>query len=86
MRLYIIHERMRQSHRIQVNMLAAVASSANISPSYLQEKAVPTLLANYAVWPLAHALNFYFVPTEQRILYNNFVAICWTTWLSCLAH
>ena len=41
----------------------------------MQDKVLPTLLANYAVWPLAHALNFYFVPTEQRILYNNFVAV-----------
>lgn len=41
----------------------------------LQAKVVPTLLANYAVWPLAHALNFYYVPTEQRILYNNVVAV-----------
>jgi hypothetical protein len=32
-------------------------------------------MANYAVWPLAHALNFYYVPTEQRILYNNFIAV-----------
>jgi Mpv17 / PMP22 family len=37
---------------------------------------VPTLMANYAVWPLAHALNFYYVPTEQRILYNIFIAVC----------
>lgn len=55
-------------------------------PQVLQDKALSTLLANYAVWPLAHALNFYYVPTEQRILYNNFVAVCWTTWLSYLAH
>lgn len=55
-------------------------------PAVLQDKVVPTLMANYAVWPLAHALNFYYVPTEQRILYNNFVAVCWTTWLSYLAH
>lgn len=24
----------------------------------MQEKVVPTLMVNYAVWPLAHALNF----------------------------
>lgn len=44
-------------------------------PEVLQDKVVPTLMANYAVWPLAHALNFYYVPTEQRILYNNFIAV-----------
>ena len=52
----------------------------------MQSKVVPTLMANWCVWPLAHRLNFYFVPTEQCILYNNFVAVCWATWLSLLAH
>lgn len=28
----------------------------------VQEKVVPTLMANYAVWPLAHALNFRYFP------------------------
>jgi hypothetical protein len=50
----------------------------------VQDKVVPTLLANYTVWPLAHALNFYYVPTAQRILYNNFVAVCLTR--ACLQH
>lgn len=64
------------------------AGSGNVDgiPAVLQEKVVQTLMANFAVWPLAHGLNFYFVPTEQRILYNNFVGVCWTTWLSCMAH
>lgn len=66
--------------------LAAWHGNIDGIPEVLQEKVLPTLLANYAVWPLAHGLNFYFVPTEQRILYNNFVGVCWTTWLSCLAH
>jgi hypothetical protein len=31
----------------------------------------PTLAANYAIWPLAHLINFKYVPAPYRILYNN---------------
>jgi len=27
------------------------------------------------IWPAAHFINFRFVPTEQRILYNNVVSV-----------
>lgn len=37
----------------------------------IQQKLVKVLLTNYAVWPLAHLVNFRFVPTSQRILYIN---------------
>lgn len=30
----------------------------------LQSKFVPTLAANYVIWPLAHLINFRFVPSE----------------------
>ena len=29
------------------------------------------MIANYAVWPVAHLINFKFVPSQQRILYIN---------------
>jgi hypothetical protein len=48
----------------------------------VQAKLVPIMLANFGVWPLAHLINFRFVPPEQRILFNNVVAIAWTTYLS----
>ena len=50
--------------------------------SVIQTKLVPIMLANFTVWPLAHLVNFRFVPPEQRILFNNIVAIAWTTYLS----
>jgi len=36
---------------------------------------VPTIVANYVLWPAAHFVNFRFVPTEHRILYNNCVSV-----------
>ena len=32
--------------------------------------------------PLAHLINFKYVPSDWRILFNNVVAIGWTTYLS----
>lgn len=41
----------------------------------IQSKLLPMLLANYAIWPLAHLINFRFVPSQQRILYINAVQV-----------
>jgi protein Mpv17 len=54
--------------------------------STLQAKFWPTLAANYMVWPLAHVINFKFVPSQFRILYNNAVCVAWLTYLSLLTH
>ncbi|KAL0043396.1 hypothetical protein WJX79_003578 [Trebouxia sp. C0005] len=51
-------------------------------PSKLKEKFIPTLIASYTLWPAAHAINFKFVPSSQRILYTNIVSILWTYILS----
>lgn len=39
----------------------------------IRDKFWPTLLAGYAVWPLAHVINFKFVGGEHRLLYINCV-------------
>lgn len=52
----------------------------------LQSKFVPTLAANYVIWPLAHLINFRFVPSDYRILYNNVICVAWLTYLSLLTH
>ncbi len=41
----------------------------------VKEKFVKTLLAGYALWPVAHAINFRFIPTKQRVLYINIVQV-----------
>jgi len=56
-----------------------------LSLSTIQSTLIPTLTANWALWPLAHLINFKFVPSNQRILYINFVQILWTSYLSNLA-
>ena len=41
----------------------------------MKDKFWPTLLAGYAVWPLAHVINFRFIPNSQRVLYINAVNV-----------
>lgn len=41
----------------------------------IQDKLVKTVVANYVLWPGAHFINFKFVPSQHRILYNNCVSV-----------
>ncbi len=50
-----------------------------------QEKLLPTVVAGWQLWVPAHAVNFGFVPSSQRVLYVNVVAIAWTYILSTAA-
>lgn len=43
--------------------------------STIREKFFPTLFAGYAVWPIAHIINFRFIPTQQRVLYINVITV-----------
>lgn len=52
----------------------------------IQDKLIKTVAANYVIWPAAHFINFRFVPSEQRILYNNVVSVVWTAWLSLVSN
>ncbi len=40
------------------------------------DRVVPTLLANYCIWPFAHYVSFRWIPTDYRILYNNVISVC----------
>lgn len=48
----------------------------------INAKFLPTLLANYALWPTAHLFNFKFVPSDYRILFNNVISIAWNAYIS----
>jgi hypothetical protein len=41
----------------------------------IQNKLLPMMLANFAVWPIAHLINFKFIPSQQRILYINCIQV-----------
>jgi len=44
------------------------------------------LLANYQLWPLAMALNFYLMPVRHQVLFTNSVSLAWNTYLSWKAN
>jgi len=48
-------------------------------------KFLPTMLACYMIWPLAHVVNFALVPSNFRILYINAVSVLWMAILSARA-
>jgi protein Mpv17 len=40
---------------------------------------LPLWLLSNVLWPAAHAINFRYVPTEQRVLFVNAVSLIWNT-------
>eukprot|EP00887_Chlorella_sp_A99_P008154 scaffold12.g8154.t1 len=70
----------------RVRMLADVAEKGRRAHLHLlrelADKFVPTMVANYKLWPAAHIINFAFVPPSQRILYANCVSVLGTYVLS----
>lgn len=55
------------------------------APDVVREKLWPTLKVNWTVWPLAHLINFRFIPSSQRILYINTVQVGYNAFLSTMA-
>lgn len=57
---------------------------ANEISGEVSEKLWPTMKVNWTVWPLAHVINFRFVPSSQRILYINTIQIGYNAFLSTM--
>eukprot|EP00752_Nemacystus_decipiens_P009532 g8520.t1 len=58
------------------------------SPSEIVNKIKSDLIqgvvGSWTVWPLAHTINFKYVPTEQRLLYINSIQIFYNVFLSII--
>jgi len=44
------------------------------------------LMANYQLWPMAMAFNFYLMPLKHQVLFTNSVSVVWNTYLSWRAN
>jgi len=40
------------------------------------------MIVNWKLWPAANFVNFKFVPVQLQVLFANFVALIWNTYLS----
>ena len=65
----------KQCNSDQIELLKCAAGQSDKIKDTLKDKFWPTLLAGYAVWPLAHVINFRFIPNSQRVLYINAVNV-----------
>lgn len=61
--------------------IATMEGNALTVPAILHDKLVPTVLAGYMLWPLAHIINFKFVRPQDRLLYINVVNLFWSVYL-----
>jgi hypothetical protein len=83
------------TYYVVTNFLGNFASSlsdSNVGPSKLlldthgkaSEMLWPTMLQHWRIWPAVHAINFYFMPLNHRVLVQNTVLVGWSGYLSFL--
>lgn len=56
--------------------LSVNAAFERAKPQY-----IPTMFANWKIWPFVHCVTFGFIPPEQRILFISFVNLFWNVYL-----
>lgn len=52
----------------------------------IQNDLKTAVTGSWKVWPIAHAINFRFIPTSQRLLYINSIQIFYNVFLSIVAN
>lgn len=52
----------------------------------IEEEYVPTFIIDTAIWPVAQAINFRFVPARFQALYVNVISLGWAGFLSLVTN
>lgn len=52
----------------------------------IKKKAIKLYIAEWIVWPPAQFINFYFLPTKFRVLYDNMVSLGYDIYTSYVTH
>jgi protein Mpv17 len=66
-------------------MGAAEGLNACAIKTRIEKNLLASVKGSWTVWPVAHAINFRFVPTSQRLLYINSIQIGYNMFLSVLS-
>ena len=65
---------------------ALAGNSLNDVKLMLQERYLKTVFTGYKVWPFVQAINFTFVPLQNRANFVQAVGLCWNMYLSWMAN
>lgn len=65
-----------------VAMTAAEGGGRKAISHKLRDMYVPTLKANYVVWPAVQAINFRLMPVQFQLPFVSTIGIAWTAYLS----
>ena len=52
----------------------------------VQNELLTSVTGSWKVWPLAHTINFRFIPSSQRVLYINTIQIGYNCFLSLISN
>jgi protein Mpv17 len=66
-----------------MGMMSNMGVSGTINE--IKTKLYSSVTGSWTVWPIAHTINFRFVPNQSRILYINSIQIFYNCFLSILA-
>eukprot|EP00941_MAST-03F_sp_MAST-3F-sp1_P003344 g3344.t1 len=55
-------------------------------PQHLRENYIESVLTNWTMWVPGNFINFRFVPPHYQVLFSNFIALFWNTYLSWNGH
>ena len=58
----------------------------NLALKELPDKFIPVQIMNMKVWPFLTGFNFYFMPFQYRVLFDNTLCIFWNIYLSYIEH
>lgn len=69
----------------RAHLLAASRSPPKAEPPPPLSLPRAQVKGSWKVWPLAHAINFRFIPSSQRVLYINSIQIGYNCFLSIIS-
>lgn len=55
-------------------------------PKHFEDNYIPALKVNWMMWIPAQVINFSFIPPQHAVLFANFVALFWNSYLSWSSH